>query len=236
MRFLLAAWGLRGVSAASLCIRPGRPVEMPGIFCRRSLRQSSGLQNREMKVQVLPPVPSAPPARRSSHILFFLFCLCAGGAVLENNHRGCLWRNDRPAIPGMPTGPCAASTAPGCGPWAESVASAMAGWGRSIMRSHRMQRIRCPLSLMRSILCRSGGCSGMLRPALRPRIGTTCSLRITSATRKRATKLAVSGQIRGKKSQKRPKSAMETGSGGGSPGPHGGDLAPSSADLHTGSF
>ena len=59
----------------------------------------------------------------------------------------------------------------------------------------------------------------MLRPALQPRIGTTCSLRITFATRKRATKQAFSWQIRGKKSQKRPKSAMETGSGGGSPGP-----------------
>ena len=99
-----------------------------------------------------------------------------------------------------------------------------------------MPRIRCPLSLMRSNLCRSGGSSGMLRPALRPRIGATCSLHITFATRKKATKLAFSGQIRGKKSQKRPKSAMETGSGGGSPGPLGGDLALSSADLHTGSF
>lgn len=99
-----------------------------------------------------------------------------------------------------------------------------------------MQRIRCPLSLMRSILCRSGGSSGMLRPALRPRIGATCSLHITFATRKKATKLAFSGQILGKKSQKRPKSAMETGSGGGFPGPRGGDLALSSADLHTGSF
>lgn len=209
---------------------------MPGIFCRRSLRQSSGLQNREMKVQVLPPVPSAPPARRSSHIFCFLFCLCVGGAALENNHRGCLWRNDLPAIPGMPTGPCAANTAPGCGPWAESAASAMAGWGRSITTSRPMPRIHCPLSLMRSILCRSGGSSGMLRPALRPRIGATCSLHITFAMRKKATKQAFSGQIRGKKSQKRPKSAMETGSGGGSPGPRGGDLAPSSADLHTGSF
>ena len=69
-----------------------------------------------------------------------------------------------------------------------------------------------------------------------PRIGATCSLHITSATRKRATKQAFSGQILGKKSQKRPKSAMETGSGGGSPAPRGGDLALSSADLHTGSF
>lgn len=99
-----------------------------------------------------------------------------------------------------------------------------------------MQRIRCPLSLMRSILCRSGGSSGMLRPALRPRIGTTCSLRITSATRKKATKLAFLGRILGKNSQKRPKSVMETGSGGGSPGPRSGDLALSSADLHTGGF
>lgn len=187
-------------------------------------------------MQALPPVPSAPSARRSSHILCFLFRLCAGGAAIENNHRGCLWRNDRPAIPGMPTGPCAASTAPGCGPWAESAASATAGWGRSITRSLPMPRIRCPLSLMRSNLCRSGGSSGMRRPALRPRIGATCSLHITFATRKKATKLAFSGQIRGKKSQKRPKSAMETGSGGGSPGPRGGDLALSSADLHTGSF
>ena len=71
----------------------------------------------------------------------------------------------------------------------------------------------------------------MLRPALRPRIGATCSLRITFATRKRATKQAFSGQIRGKKSQNRPKSAMETGSGGGSPGPRGGDLALSSAEI-----
>ena len=76
----------------------------------------------------------------------------------------------------------------------------------------------------------------MLRPALRPRIGTICSLRITSATRKRATKQAVLGLNRGKKSQKRPKSVMETGSGGGSPGPRSGDLALSSADLHTGGF
>ena len=188
-------------------------------------------------MQVLPPVPSAPSARRSSHILFLsLFRLCAGGVALENNHRGCLWRNDRPAIPGMPTGPCAASTAPGCGPWADRAASAMAGWGRFITMNRPMPRILCPLSLMRSDLCRSGGSSGMLRPALRPRIGATCSQRITFATRKRATKQAVLGLIQGKKSRKRPKSATETGRWGGSPAPRGGDLALSSADLHTGSF
>ena len=51
-----------------------------------------------------------------------------------------------------------------------------------------------------------------------------------------AQKLAFLGRILGKNSQKRPKSATETGSGGGSPGPRGGDLALSSADLHTGGF
>ena len=200
---------------------------MPGIFCRRSLRQSSGLQNREMKVQVLPPVLSAPSARRSSHTSFAFSSVCVlAGRLLKITTGGCLWRNDRPAIPGMPTGPCAANTAPGCGRWAESAASATAGWVRSITRSLPMPRIRCPLSLMRSNLCRSGGSSGMLRPALRPRIGATCSLHITFATRKKATKQAFSGQIRGKKSRNRPKSATETGRWGGSPGAPGGDPRP----------
>lgn len=99
-----------------------------------------------------------------------------------------------------------------------------------------MPRIRCPLSLMRSNLCRSGGSSGMLRPALRPRIGATCSLHITFATRKKATKLAFSGQILGKKSRNHQKSAMEIGSGGGSPGPRGGDLAPSQRRFTHGEF
>lgn len=178
-------------------------------------------------------------SRRWASIVFYSApagqCVHIGHAEYFN-HRGCLWRNDRAAIPGMPTGPCAASTAPGCGLWADPVASAMAGWGRSITRNRLIPRTRCPLSLMRSNLCRNGGSLGMLRPALRPRIGTTCSPRITSVTRKKATKLAVLGRIRGKNSQKHPKSAMETGSGGGSPGAPGGDLAPSSADLHTGSF
>ena len=46
--------------------------------------EASGLQNREMKVQVLPPVPSAPPARRSSPILCFsLLSVCWRGGSLK---------------------------------------------------------------------------------------------------------------------------------------------------------
>ena len=162
-------------------------------------------------------------SRAAGHLLYFIPPRRGNVSTLDTRSisttGGCLWRNDRAAIPGMPTEPCAASTALGCGLWADPVASAMAGWGRSITRNRPIPRTRCPLSLMRSNLCRNGGSLGMLRPALRPRIGTTCSPRITSVTRKKATKLAVLGRIRGKNSQKHPKSAMETGSGEGPPAP-----------------
>lgn len=77
---------------------------------------------------------------------------------------------------------------------------------------------------------------GIARPAPLRRIGTICSLRIISAMRNKATKQVISDWIRAKKSQKRPKSATEAGSGEGTPGPRSNALALSSADLHTGIF